>query len=91
MPAFAGGKAHRALQSVDEARLAALPVAVRRLRRALPARHGELIETVRGLGYRWRTGPEPMPTPALSSAVSKFVARVHGLSDLPLGAHADVA
>lgn len=66
-------------------------VHVRRLRRALPARHGELIETVRGLGYRWRTGPEPMPTPALSSAVSKFVARVHGLSDLPLGAHVDVA
>ncbi|HWL62085.1 MAG TPA: winged helix-turn-helix domain-containing protein [Steroidobacteraceae bacterium] len=66
-------------------------VHVRRLRRALPSRHGELIETVRGLGYRWRTCPEPVPAPALSSAVAKLVARVHELSDMPLGARADVA
>jgi two-component system phosphate regulon response regulator PhoB len=66
-------------------------VHVRRLRRALPARHGELIETVRGLGYRWRTIPQPPTALALCSAMSNFVARVHEFSDLPLGARADVA
>lgn len=66
-------------------------VHVRRLRRALPPLHGELIETVRGLGYRWRSGPQPMPAPALYSAVSNLVARMHNLSELPLGAQADVA
>jgi two-component system phosphate regulon response regulator PhoB len=66
-------------------------VHVRRLRRALPARHGELIETVRGLGYRWCTVPQPTPTPALYSTVSKFVSRVQEFPGLPLSAHADVA
>lgn len=66
-------------------------VHVRRLRRALPGRHGELIETVRGLGYRWRTIPQPPPAPALYSAVSKFVSRVQEFPGLPLPAQADVA
>lgn len=66
-------------------------VHVRRLRRALPARHGELIETVRGLGYRWRTIPQPQPVPALYSAVAKFVSRVQEFPGLPYPAEADVA
>jgi two-component system phosphate regulon response regulator PhoB len=66
-------------------------VHVRRLRRALPSRHGELIETVRGLGYRWRTVPPPPPAPALYSAVSNFVSRVQEFPGLPLSAQADVA
>jgi two-component system phosphate regulon response regulator PhoB len=66
-------------------------VHVRRLRKALPARHGELIETVRGLGYRWRTGAQPAPAPVLGSTMARLVARVHDLSDMPLAARADVA
>jgi two-component system, OmpR family, phosphate regulon response regulator PhoB len=66
-------------------------VHVRRLRRALPSRHGGLIETVRGLGYRWRSGPLPPPAPALYSAVSALVARVQDFSDVPIAAQADVA
>lgn len=56
-------------------------VHVRRLRRALASSHDEMIETVRGFGYRWRTEPEPMPTPALYSAISNFVSRAE-LSEL---------
>jgi DNA-binding winged helix-turn-helix (wHTH) protein len=66
-------------------------VHVRRLRRALPPEHGEFIETVRGLGYRWRTGPEPSPVPALHTAMSRFVSRVHEFSDGPLAAQLGVA
>jgi len=58
-------------------------VHVRRLRRALPEAQGDLIETVRGMGYRWRTGPEPVPTPALFSSVTSFVGRVPEADDLP--------
>jgi hypothetical protein len=43
--------------------------------------HGELIETVRGLGYRWKSAPDSVPTPALSSSVSRLVARVHDVVD----------
>jgi two-component system phosphate regulon response regulator PhoB len=59
-------------------------VHVRRLRRALPVAQGEHIETVRGLGYRWRMGPESTPAPALHSAVSRFVARVQEFPDAQL-------
>ena len=44
-------------------------VHIRRLRRALvPTGHGRLIETVRGIGYRFRTEPEPMAAPAMHAA-----------------------
>jgi two-component system phosphate regulon response regulator PhoB len=66
-------------------------VHVRRLRRALPPEHGDFIETVRGLGYRWRTGPEPSPVPALHTAVSRFVARVQEYSEAPLASQFGVA
>lgn len=65
-------------------------VHVRRLRRALPAQ-AQLIETVRGMGYRWRTGPEPMPAPTLHSAVSRFVARVHEFPEVAQSMQAGVA
>ena len=42
---------------------------VRRLRQALePSGHSALIETVRGLGYRFRTEPEPAPMPRRPAA-----------------------
>ncbi|HTQ35399.1 MAG TPA: winged helix-turn-helix domain-containing protein [Steroidobacteraceae bacterium] len=66
-------------------------VHVRRLRRALPEAQGELIETVRGMGYRWRTGPEPVPAPALHSAVSSLAARMQELPEMPLPALAAAA
>jgi two-component system phosphate regulon response regulator PhoB len=66
-------------------------VHVRRLRRALPAPHGELIETVRGSGYRWRMAGEPMSTTALYSAVARLVPREDGFCDSPLAVQADVA
>jgi DNA-binding winged helix-turn-helix (wHTH) protein len=56
-------------------------VHVRRLRRALTPLHGDLIETVRGLGYRWNSAPDSIPTPALCSSVSRLVARVHNAID----------
>lgn len=55
-------------------------VHIRRLRHALaPTGHGALIETVRGIGYRFRTEPAPMPAPALHSTVIDLV-RLRGLS-----------
>jgi two-component system phosphate regulon response regulator PhoB len=65
-------------------------VHVRRLRRVLTPLHGDLIETVRGLGYRWNSAPDSIPTPALSSSVSRLVARVHDVID-SAGAQAFVA
>jgi two-component system, OmpR family, phosphate regulon response regulator PhoB len=51
-------------------------VHVRRLRRALArSRHDALIETVRGIGYRFRSDARPAPTSVLSSAVAALVAR----------------
>lgn len=48
-------------------------VHIRRLRHALaPTGHGSLIETVRGVGYRFRTDPLPAPPPALHSTVTDF-------------------
>jgi two-component system phosphate regulon response regulator PhoB len=66
-------------------------VHVRRLRRALPAPHDELIETVRGSGYRWRMSAEPVPTPALYSAVSTLVPVREEFTNLPHAVQADVA
>lgn len=66
-------------------------VHVRRLRRALPACHGDLIETVRGLGYRWRLSAEPPAVPALYSSLSRLVSRAEGSPTQPLAAQADVA
>ena len=55
-------------------------VHIRRLRHALaPTGHGALIETVRGIGYRFRTEPAPAPAPALYSTVTDW-ARLRGLS-----------
>lgn len=55
-------------------------VHIRRLRHALaPTGHGALIETVRGIGYRFRTEPAPAPAPALHSTVIDW-ARLRGLS-----------
>lgn len=65
-------------------------VHVRRLRRALPASQGRLIETVRGMGYRWRVGAEPTPAPALHSAMSRFVARVQEFPEVPVPAQASL-
>ena len=46
-------------------------VHIRRLRRALaPSGHNGLIETVRGVGYRFKTDTTPAPAPALHSAVA---------------------
>jgi two-component system phosphate regulon response regulator PhoB len=48
-------------------------VHIRRLRRALaPSGHGGLIETVRGIGYRFRADPGPQPAPALHATVAGF-------------------
>lgn len=55
-------------------------VHIRRLRHALaPTGHGALIETVRGIGYRFRSEPAPAPTPFLHSTVTNF-ARMRELS-----------
>lgn len=49
-------------------------VHIRRLRRALvETGHGHLIETVRGIGYRFSADPGPQPAPALHAAVAGFV------------------
>lgn len=46
-------------------------VHIRRLRRALaPSGHNGLIETVRGVGYRFKTDTRPAPTPTLHSAIA---------------------
>jgi two-component system phosphate regulon response regulator PhoB len=65
-------------------------VHVRRLRRALaPSGHGALIETVRGVGYRFRSEPG---TPTLPASSYFSVAAATEFDDaratLPLGAHA---
>ena len=58
-------------------------VHVRRLRRALaPSRHDTLIETVRGIGYRFRSEDAPTtPVPALCRTMTDL-ARVRGLRGL---------
>jgi two-component system phosphate regulon response regulator PhoB len=46
-------------------------VHIRRLRRALaPSGHNELVETVRGVGYRFNTDTSPAPAPMLHSAIA---------------------
>jgi two-component system phosphate regulon response regulator PhoB len=53
-------------------------VHVRRLRRALvPSRHDRLIETVRGVGYRFRSSAATTPAPARCATVTDLV-RVRG-------------
>jgi two-component system phosphate regulon response regulator PhoB len=54
-------------------------VHIRRLRRALaPSGHGRLIETVRGIGYRFCAEPRPRPAPAPSAALAGLAREGHG-------------
>ena len=56
-------------------------VHVRRLRRALArSRHDALIETVRGIGYRFHSDARPAPASVLSSTVAALVARAAGVT-----------
>jgi two-component system phosphate regulon response regulator PhoB len=57
-------------------------VHVRRLRRVLmPSGHAALIETVRGVGYRFRTEPMPAPAQVLCSTVT-HLAQVRSLRSI---------
>lgn len=48
-----------------------IDVHIRRLRKALaPGGYGDLIETVRGVGYRFNTETRPAPAPTLHSAIA---------------------
>ena len=55
-------------------------VHVRRLRRALArSRHDALVETVRGIGYRFHSEARPAQASVLSSTVAALVARAAGV------------
>lgn len=58
-------------------------VHIRRLRRGLaPSHHDVLIETIRGVGYRFRSDTAITPAPALCRSVMDL-AGAHGLRSLP--------
>jgi len=64
-------------------------VHVRRLRRALaPSGHGALIETVRGVGYRFRSEPGAATLPASYFSVARSAEFDDSRAALPLGVHA---
>lgn len=66
-------------------------VHVRRLRRALaPSRHDAVIETVRGVGYRFQLDARPAPTSVLSSTVVDLL-RARAAGDSPVGPAAAMA
>jgi len=59
-------------------------VHIRRLRRALaPSGHSQLLETVRGVGYRFKTETAPAPAPVLHSAIADVIAAHRQRASIP--------